>query len=75
MKKFVLVRKKFAATLRGFESKRSTDHEKVGRFVGLMQEDRKKNPKKRSSYSKVDFDIDFGKICKKVKRNQLNLLE
>ena len=36
MKKFVLVRKKFAATLRAFESKRSMDQEKVGRFVGLM---------------------------------------
>ena len=36
MKKFVLVRKKFAATLKSFESKRATDHEKVGRFVGLM---------------------------------------
>ena len=33
-----------------------------------MQEDRKKNPKKRGPYSKVDFDIDFGKICKKMKR-------
>lgn len=75
MKKFVLVRKKFAATLKAFESKRATDPEKVGRFVGLMQEDRKKNPKKRGSYSKVDFDFDLSKICKKLKRKHLNLLE
>lgn len=75
MKKFVLVQKKFAKSLRSFESKRVTDEEKVGRFVGLMQEDRKKNPKKRGSYSKVDFDIDFGKICKKMKRKHENLID
>ncbi len=57
MKKFVLVRKEFANTLRSFESKRADDKEKVGRFVGLMQEDRKKDPKKRGSYQTVDFDF------------------
>ena len=57
MKKFVLVRKEFANTLRSFESKRGDDKEKVGRFVGLMQEDRKKDPKKRGSYQTVDFDF------------------
>ena len=75
MKKFVLVRKKFAASLRSFESKRALDQEKVGRFVGLMQEDRKKNPKKRGSYHKIDFDFDLSKICKKMKRKHENLLE
>ena len=75
MKKFVLVRKEFAATLKAFESKRATDPEKIGRFVGMMQEDRKKNPKKRGSYHKVEFDINFKKICKKFKRKHLNLLD
>ena len=75
MKKFVLVRKKFAASLRSFESKRVLDPEKVGRFVGLMQEDRKKNPKKRGSYHKIDFDFDLSKICKKMKRKHENLLD
>ena len=74
MKKFVLVRKKFAASLRSFESKRAEDKEKVGRFVGLMQEDRKKNPKKRGSYSKIEFDFDIRKMFKIMKRKPLNLL-
>ena len=68
MKKYVLVRKKFAASLRSFESKRVTEKEKVGRFIGMMQENRKKEQKKRGSYHKIDFDFKLDKICKKFKR-------
>jgi len=67
MKKFVLVRKKFAKTLKTFESKRSTEVEKVGRFIGMMQEDRKKVLKKRDKYQKVDFDFNLDQIVKKKK--------
>lgn len=71
LKKFVLVRKKFANSLRSFESKRADDKEKVGRFVGLMQEDRKKNPKKRGSYNSLDFDFTLSEVSKKFKRTPL----
>lgn len=67
MKKFVLVRKKYSTLLKAFESKRSNEKEKVGRFIGLMQEDRKRDPKKRERYHKVDFDFNLDSICKKVK--------
>jgi len=71
MKKYVLVRKKFAASLRSFESKRSTEKEKIGRFIGLMQEDRKKGSSNRGKYHKIDFDFSLDKICKKFKRKRL----
>jgi len=74
LKKYVLVRKKFAKTLKTFESKRSSEKEKVGRFVGLMQEDRKKNPKRRGHYNKIEFDFDLSKLCKKIKRDQQQML-
>ena len=41
MKKYVLVKKNWAAKLKAFESKRKDEPVKPGRFIGLMQEDRK----------------------------------
>lgn len=67
MKKYVKVRKKFSLALKLFVSKRKEDPEKIGRFIGLMQEDRKKNLEKRKSYSKVKFDFELEKVVKKVK--------
>ena len=42
LKKYVLVKKSFAKKLKSFISKRKDESSKPGRFVGLMQEDRKK---------------------------------
>lgn len=42
MKKYVLVKKEWANKLEAFESKRKDEPIKPGRFIGLMQEDRKK---------------------------------
>ena len=67
MKKYVIVKKSYAKKLKKFMSKRKDEQIKPGRFIGLMQEDRKKDEKERQSYSKVDFDFKFEKLVKKVK--------
>ena len=41
MKKYVLVKKNWAEKLKAFESKRKDEPLKPGRFIGLMQKDRK----------------------------------
>ena len=48
-------------------SKRKDEKIKPGRFIGLMQEDRKVEVTKRKSYKLVDFDFNFEKLVKKVK--------
>ena len=67
LKKYVLVRSKFAATLKAFESKRKDDPEKLGRFIGMMQEDRKKVLKKRKRHSVDDFDFNLADLSQKKK--------
>ena len=67
MKKYVLVQKDWAKKLKEFESKRKDEPIKRGRFIGLMQEDRKKESAERKKYSDVPFDFDFDSITKKVK--------
>lgn len=67
MKKYVVVKKSYAEKLKKFMSKRKDEKIKPGRFIGLMQEDRKKEVSERKRYSKVDFDFDFDELVKKVK--------
>ncbi len=67
MKKYVVVKKSYAKKLKKFMSKRKDEKIKPGRFIGLMQEDRKKEVSERKRYSKVDFDFDFDELVKKVK--------
>ena len=67
MKKYVLVKKSYAEKLKKFMSKRKDEKIKPGRFIGLMQEDRKKEVSVRKRYSKVDFDFNFEELVKKVK--------
>ena len=67
MKKYLIVKSAFAKKLKKFISKRKDELIKPGRFIGLMQEDRKKEPVERKKYSDVQFDFDFHKIKKKVK--------
>ena len=57
MKKYVVVKKSYAKKLKKFMSKRKDEKIKPGRFIGLMQEDRKKEVSERKRYSKVDFDF------------------
>ena len=66
MKKYVIVKKSYAKKLKKFMSKRKDEKIKPGRFIGLMQEDRKVEVTERKRYSKVDFDFDFGKLVKKI---------
>ena len=47
MKKYVIVKKSYAKKLKKFMSKRKDEQIKPGRFIGLMQEDRKKDEKER----------------------------
>ncbi len=67
MKKYVIIKSAFAKKLKEFESKRKDEPIKPGRFIGLMQEDRKKASAERKKYSDVKFDFDFDKIRKEVK--------
>ena len=67
MKKYVIVKKSYAKKLKKFMSKRKDEQIKPGRFIGLMQEDRKKEVTERKRYSKVDFDFNFEELVKKVK--------
>ena len=67
LKKYVLVKKSFAKKLKKFVTKRKGEISKPGRFIGLMQEDRKKEPTVRKKYSRVPFDFNFEEIVKKVK--------
>ena len=67
MKKYVIVKKSFAKKLKNWHSKRMDEKFKPGRFIGLMQEDRKVEAAVRKRYSKVDFDFNFDKLVKKVK--------
>ena len=67
MKKYVIVKKGWAAKLKKFESKRKDEPVKPGRFIGLMQEDRKKKKIKRKKYSDIAFDFSFDNELKKVK--------
>ena len=59
MKKYVIVKKGWAEKLKAFESKRKDEPVKPGRFIGLMQEDRKKEKAERKKYSDVAFDFNF----------------
>ena len=59
MKKYVIVQKSWAAKLKAFESKRKDEPVKPGRFIGLMQEDRKKKKVQRKKYSDIAFDFAF----------------
>ena len=67
MKKYVLVKTSFAKKLKKFMSKRKDEKVKPGRFIGLMQEDRKVDRSERKRYSAVKFDFDFDKLVKKTK--------
>jgi len=67
MKKYVVVKKSYAKKLKKFMSKRKDEKIKPGRFIGLMQEDRKKEVSERRRYSRVDFDFNFEELVKKVK--------
>ena len=67
MKKYVIVKKSFAKKLKNWHSKRMDEKFKPGRFIGLMQEDRKVEAAVRKRYSKVDFDFNFDELVKKVK--------
>ncbi len=67
MKKYVIVKKSFAQKLKNWHSKRKDEKFKPGRFIGLMQEDRKVEAAVRKRYSKVDFDFNFDELVKKVK--------
>jgi len=59
MKKYVIVKSAFAKKLKKFISKRKGELIKPGRFIGLMQEDRKKESAERKKYSDVKFDFDL----------------
>jgi hypothetical protein len=67
MKKYVIVEKSYAEKLKKFISKRKDEKIRPGRFIGLMQEDRKVEEVERKRYSKVDFDFNFEELVKKVK--------
>ena len=67
MKKYVLVKTSFAKKLKKFMSKRKDEKVKPGRFIGLMQEDRKVDRAERKRYSVVKFDFDFDKLVTKTK--------
>lgn len=67
MKKYVLVKKSFASKLKKFVSKRSDEELKPGRFIGLMQENRTKAPKRRRKYAAIDFDFKLDDFAKKIK--------
>ena len=67
MKKYVLVKKNWAEKLKAFESKRKDEPLKPGRFIGLMQEDRKQEKTERKKYSDVPFNFNFDKDTKKLK--------
>lgn len=66
-KKYVVVKKSYAKKLKKFMSKRKDEVSKPGRFVGLMQEDRKKESEPRKRYESVDFDFNFGELVKKIR--------
>ena len=67
MKKYVKVKKSFATKLKTFVSKIQKKSPNQGRFIGLMQEDRKKVKEERKNYSNVDFAFEFDDVTKKVK--------
>ena len=67
MKKYVIVKKSYAEKLKKFISKRKDEKIRPGRFIGLMQEDRKVEVAERKRYSRVAFDFNFEELVKKVK--------
>ena len=67
MKKYVKVKKSFATKLKTFVSKIQKESSDKGRFIGLMQEDRKQEKEERKSHSNVDFAFEFDDVTKKVK--------